>query len=133
VVNISITYILIINQTLLNSNLPHYYNSLEHTLNRLDLPLQLVTNFLEHVNGIVNISNATIVWFVAHYHRTAAKYENPESLIWRDGGALINSIQLTCTALNINCCPIGSLGEPYIGDFFNRQDGIFGAGGILIG
>lgn len=42
------------------------------------------------------------------------------------------SIQLTCAASNINCCSIGSLGEPFIGNFFNQTD-IFGAGGLLIG
>jgi len=125
--------ILIINQTLLNSNLPHYYNPIAHTLNRLDLPTQSVDNFIKHIGSIINTTNATIIWFIAHPERTAAKYQNPESLIWRDAGALINSIQLTCTALNIKCCPIGSLGDPYIGDFFSRQAGIFGAGGVLIG
>ncbi len=125
--------ILIIDATLLDSNLPHYYNPIEHSLNRIDLPAQLVANFFEHVNVIVNTTNATILWFIAHPDRTATKYENPESLIWRDAGALINSIQLTCTALNVSCCPIGSLGEPYISDLFNHQSGVFGAGGVLIG
>jgi len=124
--------ILIINQTLLDSNLPHYYNPIGHSLNRLDLPAQINLNFLNHINAIISTTSATIIWFIAHLERTAAKYDNPESLIWRDAGALINSIQLTCTAMNVNCCPIGSIGEPYIGDFFN-QDGIFGAGGVLIG
>jgi len=123
---------LIINQTLLNSNLPHYYNPFEHTLNKLDLSAQLVVDFIEHINAIISITNATIIWFVAHSERTEAKYENPETLIWRDAGALINSIQLTCAASNINCCPVGSLGEPFIGNFFNQTD-IFGAGGLLIG
>jgi len=125
--------ILIISRTLLNSDLPHYYSPIEHTLNRLGLPAQLVANLFEHINTIVSTTNATILWFIAHPERTGAKYEEPESLIWRDAGALINSIQLTCTALNISCCPIGSLGEPYISDLFNRQSGVFGAGGVLIG
>jgi len=125
--------ILILNQTLLDNNFPHYYNPIEHTLNRLDLATQIVETFIGHIDNIINTTNATIMWFVAHPKRTAAKYQSPESLIWRDAGALINSIQLTCTALNIKCCPIGSLGDPYIGDFFNRQAGVFGAGGVLIG
>lgn len=123
---------LIINRTLLNSNLPHYYNPFEHTLNMLDLSAQPVVDFIEHINAIISITNATIIWFVAHPERTEAKYENPETLIWRDAGALINSIQLTCAASNVNCCSIGSLGEPFIGNFFNQTD-IFGAGGLLIG
>lgn len=122
--------ILIINQTLLDSNLPHYYNPIEHTLNRLDLPDLLIANFTEHINTIVNIANATIIWFAAYPERTAAKYENHESLIWRDAGALTNSIHLTCTALKLNSCLIGSLGEPYVSDLFSKA---FGAGGLLVG
>jgi SagB-type dehydrogenase family enzyme len=124
---------LIINEELFNTNLPHYYNPFEHSLNRLGVPQQTVKNFITHVDEVVPKTNATLIWFIAHPKRTAAKYENPESLIWRDAGALINSIQLTCTALNINCCAIGTLGEPYISDFFNHQDDIFGTGGLLIG
>ncbi len=108
----------------------YYYNPFDHSLNQVvnthTAPL------INHVNQIVPIDDGTLLWFVAHTQRTAAKYENSESLIWRDSGALINSMQLTCTALSLNSCPIGSLGEPYISDFFGVPD-IFGAGGIIIG
>lgn len=125
--------ILIIDKVLFDNDLPHYYNPIEHSLNKLDLATQIVETFIRHIDTLIDTTNATIMWFVVHPERTAAKYENPESLIWRDAGALINSVQLTCTALNIKCCPVGSLGEPYIGEFFNHQEGIFGAGGLLIG
>lgn len=108
----------------------HYYNPFDHSLNQIATPE--ITSFIQHIEQIVSIGNGTIFWFVAHYQRTAAKYEHPESLIWRDSGALLNSIQLTCTAMGLNSCPVGSLGEPYISAIFN-QPGIFGAGGLLIG
>jgi SagB-type dehydrogenase family enzyme len=111
----------------------YYYNPFDHSLNQLVNNHTDTAPLIDHVSKIVPIENGTLLWFVAHENRTAAKYEHPESLIWRDSGALINSIQLTCTALSLNSCPIGSLGEPYISDFFGGGKGIFGTGGIIIG
>jgi len=126
--------IIILNPNFLIENNFYYYNPFEHSLNQLNSPFSgMTTLFTGHINKIVEINNATIIWFVAHVNRTAAKYENAQSLIWRDAGALINNIQMTCTAIGINSCPIGSLGEPYISNFFNPQPGVCGAGGLLIG
>lgn len=125
--------IIISNPKLLHSELFYYYNPFEHSLNQLANSSGDMPAFIGHINQIVDMTNATLVWFVAHPSRTSAKYDHPESLIWRDAGALINNIQMVCTAFGMNSCPIGSLGEPYISNFFNNQAGVFGAGGLLIG
>lgn len=125
--------IMISNQILLGHGFLYYYNSLEHSLNQLANLYGDVPAFLGHINEIVDIADATIIWFVAHASRTNMKYEHAESLIWRDAGALINNIQMVCTAIGLNSCAIGSLGEPYISNFFNNQAGVFGTGGLLIG
>jgi SagB-type dehydrogenase family enzyme len=108
----------------------YYYNPFDHSLNQIANPNTVP--LINHINQIVPLGEGTLLWFVAHENRTASKYEHPESLIWRDSGALINSIQLTCTALSLDSCPIGSLGEPYISDFFACPE-VFGVGGIVIG
>lgn len=123
--------ILIYNSAIFNNDHFYYYNPFDHSINQVTH--SNTAPLIQHVNQIIPIDNGTLLWFVAHQQRTAAKYEHAESLIMRDSGALINSIQLTCTALNLNSCPIGSLGEPYISDFFNNQHGLSGAGGLLIG
>jgi SagB-type dehydrogenase family enzyme len=122
--------IVIYNPKIFNNEHFYYYNPFEHSLNQLTNPnTQPLT---QHINQIVPIGDGTLIWFVVHQQRTAAKYDHPESLIMRDSGALLNSIQLTATALTLNSCPIGSLGEPFISDFFDNAD-IYGAGGIIIG
>jgi hypothetical protein len=88
--------------------------------------------FFNNVNECLNIVNATVVWFVAHLQRTEAKYKNPESLIWRDAGALITTIQLVATAIKIRSCPIGTLGEPFFSKLFTKGN-VISAGGILVG
>lgn len=125
--------IIISNPKFLISGFFYYYNPFEHSLNQLANSYGDVSAFFSHITEIVDTTNATLIWFVAHANRTNAKYEHAESLIWRDAGALINNIQMVCTARGISSCPIGSLGEPYISNFFNNQAGIFGAGGLLIG
>jgi SagB-type dehydrogenase family enzyme len=114
------------------SNVVSYYNPFEHSLNELKLDEGLTSPFIDHINESLPIGDATIIWLIAHSDRTAAKYTNPESLIWRDAGALLQSIQMTCTALGIGSCPIGSLAEPFISQLFNPVT-IISAGGIIIG
>ncbi|MFD2602600.1 hypothetical protein [Flavobacterium suzhouense] len=122
---------LIINSPVLSEKDFYYYNPFEHSLNNLDNIKG--SAFLEHINDIVKTDNATIIWFVAHKYRTHAKYIDADSLLWRDAGALINGIQMVCTAMNLHSCAVGTLGEPFISDSFKNQEGIFGAGGLLIG
>ncbi len=110
-----------------------YYNPMNHTLNKLDLDANLASEFIMHINHLLDSASATIVWFIAHPDRTEAKYNNSESLIWRDAGALIYCFQLVCTALEVNSCPLGTLGDPYIHDLFKDYGHTFGVGGLLIG
>lgn len=125
--------IVIFNKILLKCENFHYYNPFNHSLNKLADPSKEFDSFLKHLNEIVDSSNATVVWFIAHKVRTSAKYSNADSLIWRDAGALINSFQMVSTAMGLKSCPVGSLGEPYLSKYFNSQEDIVGAGGILIG
>lgn len=118
---------------ILGKNVLHYYNPFEHTINKLDLNSENIDQFLLHVNGSINLNNATVIWFLAHPSRTSTKYDNAVSLIWRDAGALIHSIQLACTFYDISSCPLGTLGEPYISDIFSNFGMVWSAGGIVIG
>lgn len=110
----------------------YYYNPFEHTLNALKLDKNEVASFIDHVNENIVIGETTLIWFIAHPDRTAAKYDNPQSLIWRDAGALLHCIQSTCAAMGLGSCPIGTLAEPYISQLF-KDSTILSAGGIIIG
>ncbi len=58
--------IIVIDAALLVSNELHYYNPLEHSLNRFTISQDDTTAFIAHINEVVNIIKATILWFVAH-------------------------------------------------------------------
>lgn len=108
-----------------------YYNPFDHSLNVITSDQILVDNFVDHINECLETQEGTIIWFLAHQGRTAAKYDNPESLVWRDAGALIYCMQIACAALNLSSCAIGTLADPYIGKLFGEE--VISAGGIIIG
>jgi hypothetical protein len=37
-------------------------------------------------------------------------YQNSESLLWRDGGALLQTLSMTATSIGLGFCPLGLLG-----------------------
>jgi SagB-type dehydrogenase family enzyme len=112
----------------------HYYNPVDHSLNKLSLNPSLINKFVEQTHSIKDSSKkATILWMIAHKYRTNAKYNNSESLVWRDAGCLLYCLNLVAAALNIQCCLLGSLGEPYISNLFRKHGKVEGVGGCLVG
>lgn len=110
----------------------YYYNPLEHSSNELDLPQNRITNFLAEVSQNININNVAIIWFSIQPNKTQSKYENPESLYWRDAGALLYCTQLISTFLNLGTCPIGTLAFDSFNNLFGNNSVISG-GGIIVG
>jgi hypothetical protein len=57
---------------------------------------------------------ATLLWLAACEERTAACYENAESLVWRDAGTLLATVGLTAHAMGLQAATLGVTGEPLI-------------------
>lgn len=109
-----------------------YYNPLDQSLSSLILDKTSLSNFISDIETCVAIKNATIIWFSIQHEKTASKYTNPESLYWRDCGALLYCLQLVSGFLGLNSCPVGHLAN----DTFNRlfqTDKLISGGGILVG
>lgn len=115
----------------MESRLLYYYNPFLHKLASLNVNRVELDNFFKNINNCLSIENGLLIWFVADCSRTAVKYKNSESLIWRDAGALIMTVQLVATALNLNSCAVGTLGEPFLSKCFDNK--LFSAGGLLLG
>jgi SagB-type dehydrogenase family enzyme len=47
---------------------------------------------------------------VAEFGRTAALYENADSVVWRDAGCLLSTLHLTATWLGLGSCLMGLVG-----------------------
>lgn len=51
-----------------------------------------------------------LVILISHFDRLEFAYQAPESLAWRDAGAMLQTLALTATALGLGFCPLGLLG-----------------------
>ena len=51
---------------------------------------------------------------VAEPGKTAAKYANSESLVWRDAGVLLGYMSVVAEALGLGFCPLGITGQAYV-------------------
>lgn len=53
---------------------------------------------------------ATIIWYLGDMTRLSGKYQHPESLLWRDAGAMIATHSLVSEHLGYAFCPLGITG-----------------------
>ena len=116
------------------STVPELYEATAHALARVKLSTaEFLHQFLSHLNQVLKIEEGVIIWFAAQFDRTLAKYENGESLVWRDCGALLATISLVAEALDLNSCAVGITGEPYVSQMLTSNKQVIGAGGIILG
>lgn len=110
----------------------NYYNPLDHSLNELFVEDSKLVNFFSKINENLNLENACVIWFSIQINKTASKYNNPESLYWKDTGILLYHIQLISSYLGLKSCPLGTLASEPFNRLFEENTLISG-GGILIG
>lgn len=110
----------------------NYYNPIDHSLNELVIDSDAQINFFDEVNQNLAIKDAFLLWFSIQPSKTASKYENAESLYWRDAGALLYCIQLVSIFLGLKSCPLGTLAANSFNNLFGN-DQLLSGGGIIIG
>ncbi|HDR0626819.1 TPA: nitroreductase [Pasteurella multocida] len=84
------------------------------------------------INSVLDIQNGTLILLGAEYGKTASKYNNPDSLIWRDAGILIGALHMAASFLKLSFCPLGITGEPWVSRLSNQFD-LFGVGVAVVG
>lgn len=108
------------------------YEPLSHSLLRLDVPFETQRVFFDDIDRTLPLGDSVLVWFSIQYMRTASKYTDFESLIWRDAGAQLCCLQQMAKYVGLDSCPIGYLAEESFGKLFNCSSLISG-GGMIIG
>ena len=86
----------------------------------------------QHVDLAVATQQATLIMLVAERAMTAATYENPASLVWRDAGILLGYLSAIAESLGLNFCLLGATGEPWASRLVD-QPGLKGVGLALAG
>ncbi|MFZ6654730.1 nitroreductase family protein [Undibacterium sp. TJN19] len=108
------------------------YNSFTHSLIEIPTGMPASLDAIQEVSSYVQPQNGAIIWIAAEPGKTASKYENANSLIWRDTGALIAQLGLVATYLGLNFCSLGMTGNSWA-RMLDQHELICGVGVALIG
>jgi len=79
-------------------------------LERLDHPPAGPAKALDRIEDGIGARPAAALFLVADLERTFTRYPTGMSLIWRDAGALLATLHLVATALDLHSCVLGSCG-----------------------
>ena len=110
------------------------YNSQHHVFGVREMPgPKLIEKCLREVDTCLEIHNGTVIWFVADLARSGSRYRNPESLAWRDSGALLATIGLVAEGMGVECCGLGLHEIPTLRRFLKRGQQVIGVGGCIVG
>jgi hypothetical protein len=108
------------------------YQSLNHSLRRLAIADDLQNRFYNDVEQTLPFGDSTLLWFSVQYMRTASKYTDYMSLVWRDVGAQLCCLQQAAKYVGIDSCPIGYLAEESFAKMFHT-DKLISGGGMIVG
>lgn len=78
------------------------------------------------------MAHGTAVFLLGDVARVTAVYENSLSLLWRDAGALLQTLFLSATAFRLAFCPLALLGRE-IAEALGLEGRLIGAGSAVIG
>lgn len=95
------------------SNVWLRYDPVLHNLIEVPCGLLPPQAAIEEVSPALSIQQGTILWLAAETGKTASKYDNIDSLIWRDAGALLAHLGLAASSLGLNFCPLGATGAKW--------------------
>lgn len=108
------------------------YEPLKHILQRLVVPEEKQRLFFKDVESTLPFGESVLFWFSIQYMRTASKYTDCLSLIWRDAGAQLCCLQQAAKYVGLESCPIGYLAEESFNELFDN-DALVSGGGMIIG
>ncbi|NOK16003.1 hypothetical protein HMI50_02995 [Corallococcus carmarthensis] len=91
------------------------YDAFSHQLELLIVAdPEALRRFIRACGDLLPEVRGTALVLIGHASRTAAVYEMATSLLWRDAGALTQTLFLTATAFRLAFCPLGILGHEVV-------------------
>lgn len=112
---------------------PALYDPMRHVLSELEvLDAEAAAAAVRAASEVVPTAQGTLVFLVGDTARVLAAYENPTSLIWRDAGCLIATVQITAAWLGLASVPLGILGGAFLKALGLPQN-LVGAGAFVLG
>lgn len=109
------------------------YDPVAHTLIELAGSADSATAARRAADHLVEVERGVLLGLIAEPGKTAAKYENHETLVWRDSGVLLGYMSVVAEALGLAFCPLGITGQPYLTDYFPGPVPLHGVGLAVVG
>ena len=80
------------------------YVAEDHILAALDVEAVALRGVINLAREVLSFREGALIWLAAEVDRTESKYANPETLIWRDAGALLGYMNLVASAHDLPVC-----------------------------
>ncbi len=113
---------------------PRLYDPFEHRLFEIEADGEAIARAnREAVAALVGQAGGCTLRLVADWGKLSTAYDNAESLMFRDAGALVATLALCATWLGMTACPLGLVGEDLVLALGFPTDRFRAAGAIQIG
>jgi len=93
---------------------------------------RILRKALREIDRCLRVGKGTVLWFFADIAKTAGKYVNPESLIWRDSGALLATFLFVVEGMGLQACGLGIHDTPSLRKIFTLPPTVIGVGGCIV-
>lgn len=109
------------------------YDPVAHALIELPESSHSAATARAAANYLFDTGGGMLIGLVAEPGKTAAKYENHETLVWRDAGVILGYMSLVAEALGLPFCPLGITGGPYVTDYLSSSAMLQSVGMAVVG
>ncbi|MBK8324065.1 MAG: nitroreductase family protein [Betaproteobacteria bacterium] len=109
------------------------YDPIQHSLIELPHSADCAAAGRNAVQRLVDLAQGVLIGLVAEPGRTAAKYEEHESLVWRDAGVVLGYMSIVAEALDLEFCPLGVSGWPHTTGYLSNSSPLQAIGLAALG
>jgi SagB-type dehydrogenase family enzyme len=109
------------------------YDPAEHALIELPGSTDSASVGRHAASRLLELDQGVLLGLVAEPGKTAAKYANHETLVWRDAGVVLGYMSLVAEALGLTFCPLGITGQSHLTDYLSDASRLQAAGLAVVG
>jgi hypothetical protein len=101
-------------------------------LEKLAFPTSVRDAWVSKCQRVLPAANGTFLALVADMARPMSAYARSETLVWRDAGAMLQTLALVAELFELRFCPLGILGNEVVSAFPSGQQ-LLAVGAAAIG
>lgn len=109
------------------------YDPVEHALIELPGSIDSAGACRNTASRLLELEQGILIGLIAEPGKTASKYENYETLVWRDAGVVLGYMSLVTEALCLTFCPLGITGWPHLTDYLPHRSELQAVGLAVLG